>query len=541
MKTIFKVDKIVSPGIDMDSRYLLINDDKIEAIYKDGDINIGSNDCEIKDYSGYILTPGLIDTHNHLFTTALQLTFGFDLSPNNQTNFSILLDKIREFSRTSQFSWIVGRGINSDYFTEKRLPNRYILDQADNEKPIFLVHQSGHAAVCNSIAIKLSGLDRATPDPDGGVIERDSNGVPTGILHEKAAMDIVRSNIPPYTKDQYKTALLNAQELYLKDGITCVKDTGGNGAYIDEAQRIEVLNEADYEGNLKMRIAVALPIFTRDEVEGKINLLSKLIPSDHLMSAGFKIFLDGSGVSKTAWMKEDWNINLDRKDIGNKGVIRWDLNQLKEVFDKVSELDCNVSIHAIGDAAVEHILSLIKHEKELGKKASFAIVHSYIPTDQDIQLMKQYNVAVETQPSFIYFLGSQIANNLGRERYERMFPLRSYLNNNINVCISTDAPVSPFNPLYGIYSSINRTLKDNKFKDKIINKNECITFPEAIECYTIKPAHILRNNRIGSLETGRLADFVIWDRSVLHLDPENVEKIHPKAVYISGKKVSGFN
>ena len=537
MRKLFKVDSVISLGVDAESKYLLINDEKVEGVYKEWEINLDDGNFDILDYTGCIITPGLIDAHNHLFTTALQLSFGFDLSPDTQSNFSRLLDKISNFSKANRFPWIVGRGINSDYFKEKRLPNRFVLDKAKNDKPIFLVHQSGHAAVCNSLALKIAGLNKSLPDPEGGIVERDSSGEPTGILHERAAMDIVRKKIPPYTRDDYKTALLNAQEIYLKEGITCVKDTGGNGAPIDEKQRVEVINEAEKEGKLKIRIAVALPIFTYSELQSKIKLSSSLVQSERVMNAGYKIFLDGSGVSKTAWMKEYWNVDLDTTDVGNKGVVRWNLEELRKVFDEISELDCNISVHAIGDAAVEHVLSLIKREKELHKKASFAIVHSYIPSEYDLHMMRQYDVAVETQPSFIYLLGHQIANNLGRARYERMFPLKSYLKHGVRVCISSDSPVSPFKPLYGIYSAINRKVKHNGSNIKVINEEESITFPEAINCYTINPAHVLRNSTIGSLERGKLADFVIWDSTILHVSEDSLDEVHPRAVYISGKKL----
>ena len=118
-----------------------------------------------------------------------------------------------------------------------------------------------------------------------------------------------------------------------------------------------------------------------------------------------------------------------------------------------------------------------------------------------------------------------------------MFPLKSYLKHGVRVCISSDSPVSPFKPLYGIYSAINRKVKNNGPNIKVINEEESITFPEAINCYTINPAHVLRNSTIGSLERGKLADFVIWDSTILHVSEDSLDEVHPRAVYISGKKL----
>jgi len=538
VKKLYRADSIISKGVDKSCKYLLVDGKTVVGTFKEGEINPSSPDYEFHDFEGYIITPGFIDAHNHLLTTALQIAFGFDLSPEKQVSIKNLVMRISRFSKEIDFPWIVGRGLNPDYLEEKRLPTRYDLDTADNDKPVFLIHQSGHAAVCNSIALEISGLDKNFPDPPGGKIERDSNGEPIGVLHEKSAMDIVRAHIPQYSKEDYKRALNLVQDLYLREGITCVKDTGGNGALIIEPQRVDAINELERNGQLKIRIAIALPIFNLDNLESMISTSVKIIRTERVMFGGYKLFLDGSGVSKTAWVKEDWNIDMDTKEIGNKGIVRWDLTDFGKVFHRLSEIDTNISIHAIGDAAVEYILNLIKKEKKNGGKATYSIVHAYIPSDQDIEAMKEYDVSIETQPSFIYLLGAQIAKNLGRGRFQRMFPMKSYVRNEIRACITSDSPVSPFKPSYGIFSSMRREVMSKDFEYSVINSDERISFEEAVNCYTANPSEIIRNKNIGSLEKGKLADFLVWDKKLMDLTSEDLADIKPKAVYVAGIKVA---
>lgn len=528
----------MSKGVDESCRYLLIDGRKVEGTFKEGEIDPSSPDYEFHDLSGNVITPGFVDSHNHLFTTALQIAYGFDLDPEKQVSIENLVNRISKFSKEAEFPWIVGRGINSEHLAENRLPTRYDLDKAENDKPIFLIHQSGHAAVCNSIALKIAGLDRNYPDQPGGKIERDSSGEPTGILHEKSAMDIVRTHIPQYDKENYKHALRVAQEVYLKEGVTCVKDTGGNGAPIIEPQRVAAINEVEREGELKIRIAVTLPVFGLDDLESKIETSARIMPTERVMFGGYKIFLDGSGISKTAWVREDWNIDMDTKETGNKGVVRWDLEDLEKVFHRLSGIDANISTHAIGDAAIGHTLSLIEREKENAGKATYSIVHAYTPSDEDLAAMKKYDVSIETQPSFVYLLGAQIAKNLGRKRFQRMFPMKSYLKNGIRGCISSDSPVSPFKPSYGIFSAMKREVMSKDFEYPVINKDEGLTFAEAIHCYTANPAEVVRNRNIGSLENGKLADFLIWDRKVTDMASEDVTAMKPEAVYVAGEKVA---
>ncbi|MEM3829393.1 MAG: amidohydrolase family protein [Conexivisphaerales archaeon] len=515
----------------------VISEGKIESTIKDTS-SINKMEMEVIDYGENFITPGFIDSHNHFLTTSLQLEYGIDLDSSSQINFSTLIDKIKSFSKKNTFPWIIGRGLNSSYFQEKALPDRKVLDRSGVDKPIFLIHQSGHAAVCNSLALIEAGLlSKDIVDPIGGRIGRYSDGSPNGILYEKAAMDLVRAKIPKYTKADYKRAMIDIQKKYILSGLTCVKDTGGNGFPIDELSRIEALNEMDSAGELLIRIGISIPIFSFNEVDSKVDLSKKIIQTEKLFFAGFKLFLDGSGLNKTAWMKEPWLPNDTAKNEGDRGIVRMELDDFKAIIKKLCSIDTVISIHAVGDAAVAYVLSTIREVKEMGCKARFTIVHAYIPTKEDLMIMKKYDVSVETQTSFLWLLGEQIIKNLGSSRAKRLFPIKDYLSNGINVCLTSDSPVSNFDPVLSIFSSTRRAVK-TETGIVIHNEEQRISLVDSVKCLTENPAKVLGKKEIGSLEVGAFADFIVWPKSFTEI-PQNdcYPRITPMAVYISGVNI----
>ena len=461
---------------------------------------------DIEDYRGYTLTPGIIDSHNHFTMTALKMRFQIDLG--NATNFTDIEKALSTQVKSDDGKWILGYNLNEFNLEERRLPTTKELDRISPDIPILITHSSEHTATCNSTALQRSNVTPKTPDPLGSIIGRYDNGEPNGILYESAAMNLVKKNIPEYTLEEYEEALLYGSKEYRKSGLTAVKDIGGTGNDVDEEKRIKALNRLSEEKSLAIRVGVSIPVFSLTDMRKKIELSEQIRENELLKFVGFKLFIDGSALSRTAWMKEEWNKNYTDTDENNFGKPLWNIEEFNKVVAELSELQTTVSIHAIGDKGISEALKAIKQN---GNKCSeFTMIHCNAPSSNDMAEMSDLAVSVETQASFIYFIGAAIMSNFGKVRGERLFPLKSMLKTGINVCNGSDSPVTRYEPIYGILSSINRQTKYVVPSEFEYNDLEKLNLEETFRTFTLNCSKSMEWKEIGKLREGSFADMIIW-------------------------------
>lgn len=477
---------------------------------------------DIEDYRGYTLTPGIIDSHNHFTMTALKMRFQIDLG--NATNFTDIEKALSAQVKSDDGKWILGYNLNEFNLEERRLPTNKELDRISPDIPILITHSSEHTATCNSTALQRSNVTPKTPDPLGSIIGRYDNGEPNGILYESAAMNLVKKNIPEYTLEEYEEALLYGSKEYRKSGLTAVKDIGGTGNDVDEEKRIKALNRLSEEKSLAIRVGVSIPVFSLTEMRKKIELSEQIRENELLKFVGFKLFIDGSALSRTAWMKEEWNKNYTDTDENNFGKPLWNIEEFNKVVAELSELQTTVSIHAIGDKGISEALKAIKQN---GNKCSeFTMIHCNAPSSNDMAEMSDLAVSVETQASFIYFIGAAIMSNFGKVRGERLFPLKSMLKTGINVCNGSDSPVTRYEPIYGILSSINRQTKYVVPSEFEYDDLEKLNLEETFRTFTLNCSKSMEWKEIGKLREGSFADMIIWRKIPRNfnenLDPEEL-------------------
>ncbi len=523
------------------AKVLIIDDNLIS--YVDDDLPEKEDDDAIYlNFKDCIITPGLIDSHNHLVHTGLGSLFTFNVSALGETNMDEIITKIEDFAEKSEFPWVLGSGINENRIEEKRLPTVIDLDQITTTKPVFITHNTVHYGICNGVALELASISEDTIDPVGGKIGRFPNGKkPNGILYEPAAMDLVRKYIPPFSSDQYTKAIREISKLYVKAGLTCVKDTGGTGADLDEAKRLEVLNALDERNELMIRQSICLPVFTLEDAKKKVELSKKLRKSEFLRFLGYKLFLDGSGFGRTVWMRCEWNKELDTLDKNNYGFPLWQIEEFARVLDYLADnnnSDGMISIHAIGDKAIDVALEKISRIKARCPNQRFSLIHVYAPDDGQLDRIRDLCVYVEFQTAFLYFYGDLLSNNLGRERSRRFMRAKSFLKKGMIVANSSDSPVIPFAPIYGIVSSMFRMTRGKLEEPQVFDLNETIGFEDALVLYTRNAAKCVGiEHNLGSLERGKIADFVVWKRGVQNLN--SVDRIEDcvVATFIGGKQV----
>ncbi len=497
-----------------EKRFFLLDSGKIarSGLFEDvSDLNdLRKNRPELLDFRGNLVTPGLVDSHNHFTLTALKMLFQTDLGKSS--NFDEIGNALRNVTRGDQ-EWVLGYNLNEFILDEKELPTSAELDSMVPDLPVVITHSSEHAAICNSLALRRAGITKASQDPPGSSIERYENGEPNGILHESAAMNLVKSKIPEPSLEEYMDAIQKASAEYRRYGLTAVKDIGGTGDDVNEWKRIDALNILSREGSLKIRVGASIPIYSLGEADEKIALSGKIEENDHLKSTGFKMFLDGSGLNRTGWMKEEWNKNFEEVDSGNFGMPLWNIDEFRKVMSKIATLGTTLSIHTIGDRAISIAVDIIEDlSKEKTNTSKYAFVHANTPDAVDIKRMSKLGISIETQAPDIYFLGSAYLANVGKKRAGMLFPFKTLLESGVNVCNGSDSPVMRYEPAYGIVASMTREMKFPPSFDEEYLETERLDLSDAIMTYTANCSRVMEWPEIGTLDDGSFADLVVWKK-----------------------------
>lgn len=511
---------------------VIIDKGKITYIGSSSNALCRAKNCRIIDAEGHLITPGFIDSHCHLAQAGFLEKYGINLL--HITSISEIIDIIFEKAKkTRPGEWIYGYGLDENLLKERRLPSRYDLDEVSSDHPIFLEHISGHIAVVNSCALKIAGITRDSPDPLGGIIEKDNKGEPTGILRD-SAINLVTRFMPEPTIEMWMECIKVAQYIWVAKGFTAVEDVGllGQGHKI-----LDAYTQLAYSNRLLLRTRFSYPISSPRELnEGLIRKL-RSINNRFLRASSLKIFYDGSGLARTALMYNDWCKEY-RVEKGNKGLRLISMDDLINIILLANKNDLRVNIHAIGDRAIDEVTLAISFAK-MSYKAQHSIIHCIVPTKRSIEIMAKLNIGIKTQTSFIYSYGHVYAANLCLERARKAFPIKTFLRKNIIVGNGSDAPfLNPPDPAFGLYGAIIRKPRiKTPYKDPFGSK-ERVSFKDAIKTYTyLSSIAIGWNDMIGSIKMGNYADLVIWNIKTLNPDPQDLFRFKPLVTLIDGNIV----
>ena len=475
-------------------------------------LKLKSGSTPTLDLQGRAAFPGLADSHIHLLGTGM-LMRTLDLSKTRSIHeIQTMLEKAS--SSRSRGEWIIGRGWDQEKLQDHRYPNRNDADVVSN--PVFLRRVCGHVALANSAALQTVQIDEKTRNPDGGEIERDSNGRLTGLLKERA-LGLFAESIP---RDERETreALLAAAGKLLSQGVTSLH------CIIEDSLEFKILRDLKKEGKIEQSIYAILPVSMLDQARSLVDKSGTLV--DGLKVGGLKIFLDGSLGARTAALEEPYS-----DEPGTSGMLTTSREQLVELTEKARKLGLQLCIHAIGDKAVELGVETLK--ETVGavecKKWRHRIEHASLLSQYLIREMANLGLVASVQPRFI-FSDSWAEKRLGADRIRFLYPFKSMLQSAIPVAAGSDSPSDDPSIPEGLWSAVSRPG---------LLPNEKLTAGETLSCYTVGAAYAsFSEGEEGSLQTGKWGNMVVFDRDPLDCAPEDLSRLRVIQTIVRGRVFS---
>jgi len=510
---------------------IAIRDGRILAVGTAAEIErLAGPGTERIDLAGRTATPGLIDAHAHFSQGGLVRLTHLALGYPDVKSVAELVARVGERAAALQpGEWILGRGWDEGKYAGRRMVTAADLDAVSGGHPAWLVHTTGHYGVANSAALALAGITQGTPDPPGGQIDRDADGHPTGVLKE-TAMTLVADRVPRAGPAKMREAIAGLSREFNRECMTGVKDPGiGSSLFYDPESALESWNayrDVLADGALTVRV-FALWHSPRN-LEDARKLIALIAPlgkpaagagDGRVVSGGIKIFADGSGASRTAWMWQDWNRDRTQTDTGNRGYPAFDPEVIRALIRLYHDAGLHVGTHAIGDRTIDWVVDsyALALQRNPVRGLRHSIIHSNIPGDRALAAMatmqKDFDAGYpEPSPSFTWWIGDIYAGTFGPERSLRLNPFATYLQKGIRWASGSDFDVTPYAARYGIWSSIARTPLLGVHAGDPFGRAEAVDARAALRSFTIWAAHqVFMDDVTGSLEPGKRADIAVWD------------------------------
>ncbi|MGA5688177.1 amidohydrolase [Cytobacillus pseudoceanisediminis] len=522
---------------------------------KDGEIQfVGSSsdaekyvgeDTKVIDLEGKMVSPGFMDGHTH--PPGLWISKLFEVYLAELESHEEYVQAVADFREKNPNAKIItGDGwVNGPYEQADGTnpgPKKEDLDAVVSDIPVMLYSIDGHSVWVNSKALEIAGITKDTAVPKGGMIERNPDGSPRGVLRE-GAMDLLADvqALSNLTDEQYKEAILEFQKEMHSFGMTGVMNMSGGD------RSLKVLNELEKEGKLTMRVANAIvfgPETQPEEAVAKIQDAGKKYNSDWLSVNTVKLFADGVTEGKTALFVEPYTKNAGMGS-HHHGDANWKEDTFNKMVSKLDKEDIQVHIHAIGDGAVKmglDALELAKKENE-EHKSRHTITHISAIQDSDISRMANLDVIASLQPFWFYkdqYYDLEKAM-IGEERALAMYPAREMWDAGVTISSSSDYPPTPdYRPLNAIETGATRNspYPEEQDTDLVRNIDQALTVKEMLQSYTKNVAYqIYRENDLGSLKAGKKADMVVLGEDLTNIEPKNISETSIVYTIVDGKIV----
>jgi predicted amidohydrolase YtcJ len=499
---------------------------KVAAVGSDQDaLAWQGNGVRVVDLQGRAIAPGLNDAHCHPMSVGFMASEIDAHSPPNRTVADIVARVAERVHGTPAGEWLLARGYDQARLEDQRHPTRHDLDPVSPDHPVVVVRACAHIGVANSRALQLAGIDRNTPDPEGGTIDRDEHGEPTGVVRE-SALSLVRDMMPPPTVEQIKDALVVAGNNFLSQGVTSVAEAG-----IYRPEELRAYIELRNEGRLPVRTYLMMMI---DET------------LDHLISLGIttgfgdewlrvgpaKYFIDGSIGGRTARMRQPYEGETD-----NYGL--WmdeDIAAIKARFVKAHKAGFQCCAHAIGDGAIELLLDAYEEALAQEPRADHRhrIEHCSIIDYDMVQRIARVGAVPIPGTTFLYAFKNAYVQNLGMDRIRYAYGMNTFYEHGIVAAASTDAPVVGTSAVLGLQTMMTRRSEEGD----VIWAEEAVSLEEAVRAYSWNGAYASFEEQIkGTLTPGKLGDAVVFNTDITQLDPNTLGQVQIDMTVTDGRVV----
>ena len=498
------------------------------------------------DLKGRTVTPGLLDAHVHFAMGGtdqlLQIPLGF---PTVKSIAEVVAAVKARVGTTPKAKWVLGNGWDEGKLAEKRYITARDLDAVSPNNPVYLEHTTGHYAVVNSAALKLAGLTKDTKDPPAGTIDRAADGTPTGVLKENA-QDLVRHLVPERSAADMDRGITDLAKKFNAEGMTGAKDPGIDGFTWDAYRRVQKA------GNLNVRV-FALWSGGRSVAEAKEVIKARAAMTrpyegkgdDQVIAGGVKLFMDGSGGARTAWVYDPWYRNGTVVDGENRGYPAMNPDTMRMVVRMYHDAGMHVSTHAIGDKAIDWIVD--SYDQALKAKPTkglrHGIIHANMPTDRAIdaiaRLQRDYDAGYpEPSASFTWWIGDLYAGTFGPQRSARLNPFHTFQSKGIIWANGSDFFVTPFPARYGLWAAVARETTLGTYGRTPFGTKESVDVHAALRAVTIWAAHQqFLEKKTGSIEVGKYADLAVWDRDFYTVPTAQIKDAKCLMTLFNGKVV----
>lgn len=537
MKTLyFNGDIITVNDAQPSVEALLVEDGKIISVGTLADVQTLADEKTARvNLDGKTMLPGFIDGHGHIGNAIAGLPKVYPPPNGDVDSKEKLLTALKKMIEKNELvanGWLLATGYDNAFFENEAHPTRYDLDEVTKDIPILLLHVSGHVGVVNSKALEIVGWNKDTPNPDGGVMQRDPiTGELNGIIEERAVHIIGLGYIlNGFNLKSVVDILVHTQAIYASQGVTTAQEGGTTD---------DILKTLEYarENNKLLIDIVSYPMQ---------DYISELIPDDtsvqqynkHLKIAGAKLVGDGSPQGKTAWLtKPYYKVPAGAAD-DYKGYPIFSDEQMLAYCTQALEHNWQMLVHCNGDAMGDQFIRSYKKAQEVTgnyRNLRPVMIHAQTVREDQLDEMKKLNIMPSYFHDHVFYWGDyHYESALGPERGSRISPLASSVKRGMPFTLHNDVPVSPINPIFNIHTAVNRVTRNGR----VLGPEYCIDVMEAIKAVTIYGAYQHYDEKIkGSLEVGKYADLVILDKNPLKVAKENIKDIKVLETIKEGKSI----
>lgn len=512
---------------------VLIEDAHILAVGQNEEVAaLAATDAEKIDLGGKTMLPGFIDAHSHICNPLSAFAALPETGIDSKDALKMALKGFIEKDCLLDNGWLIASGYENSLFENNAHPTRYDLDEVSTDVPIVVLHKSGHIGAANSKALAFGGYLDDAPDPDGGVICRDSaTGEPTGVLEENAIIYLFMTFGFGHTSQ--KLMVQNLEKTlasYAKVGVTTAQEGGST------RETVELLKYCSENDKLLIDVVAYPAVIGEEEVIPDHS--EKQTYTDHLKIGGVKIVGDGSPQAKTAWMTEPYYEQAEGADADFRGYGKFTDEEMLE-FCRISiRHHWQMLVHCNGDAMGDQFIRTYRQaQEELGddKQLRPVMIHAQTVREDQLDEMK----AIGMMPSFfhdhVYYWGDyHYSSVFGPERGSRISPLYSAQRREMPFTLHNDTPVTPIDPIFNIHVAVNRRTRSGM----VLGSEYTVDVMEAIRAVTIYAAYQYFDEKIkGSIEPGKLADLVILDQDPLAVPKDKIQGIRVLETIKDGKTI----